>query len=229
MSQTSSVPRRFFFSGQMAHLLLLIVLLAGAFLLADFKPLRESQLWGIGTRVWFAIALTVPIVHQIFVWLAWRSELCFGTVTRRLGSHAFVIYKIVFMVLFLARPVNLTLLTIADHDSFELSILARIVICAILGLPAAYTLYSVLRYFGIARASGIDHFDESYRNLPLVKKGVFRFTGNAMYSFAFLMFWAIAVAGASWAGLVVAFFSHAYIWVHYLCTERPDMRLIYRS
>ena len=36
-------------------------------------------------------------------------------------------------------------------------------------------------------------------------------------------------AGASWAALVVAFFSHAYIWVHYLCTERPDMRLIYRS
>ena len=29
---------------------------------------------------------------------------------------------------------------------------------------------------------------------------------------------------------VDAFFdihSHAYIWVHYFCTERPDMRLIY--
>ena len=29
------------------------------------------------------------------------------------------------------------------------------------------------------------------------------------------------------AALVVAMFSHLYIWVHYICTERPDMRLIY--
>ena len=86
-----------------------------------------------------------------------------------------------------------------------------IAMAMILGIPAAYTLYSVVRYFGIARASGIDHFDKNYRNLPLVKKGVFRFTGNAMYSFGFLTFSAIAVAGASSAALVVAFFSHAYI------------------
>ena len=50
-----------------------------------------------------------------------------------------------------------------------------------------------------------------------------------MYWFAFLTLWVIAVAGASWAGLVVAAFSHAYIWVHYFCTERPDMKLIYGS
>ena len=29
--------------------------------------------------------------------------------------------------------------------------------------------------------------------------------------------------------LVVALFSHAYIWVHYFCTDRPDMKLIYGS
>ncbi len=94
-------------------------------------------------------------------------------------------------------------------------------------MPAIYTLYSVVRYFGITRACGIDHFDPSYPDLPMVRDGIFRFTSNAMYTFAFLLLWAIAVAAASWATLVVAMFSHAYIWVHYFCTERPDMRLIY--
>ena len=37
----------------------------------------------------------------------------------------------------------------------------------------------------------------------------------------------IAVAAAAWAALVVAMFSHAYIWVHYFCTERPELRVIY--
>ena len=133
------------------------------------------------------------------------------------------------MALFLARPVSLTLLTVADHDSIVLSYTVRAVICLILGAPAAYTLYSVARYFGFARAAGIDHFDDSYRTKPLVVEGTFKYTSNSMYSFAFLGLWVIAVAGASWAGLVVAMFSHAYIWVHYLCTERPDMERIYSS
>jgi len=217
------------FRGQVLHLLLLSIFLVGTCLLVDFKQLAERQLLGVGAHVWLIVSLGVPIVHQVYVWLAWRSELCFGAVTGRLGSRAFVIYQIVFFILFLARPVSLTLLTIADHDSFEMSIPVRVVICVILGLPAAYTLYSVVRYFGIARAAGIDHFDESYRSKPLVKEGIFKYTSNSMYWFAFLTLWVIAVAGASWAGLVVAAFSHAYIWVHCFCTERPDMKLIYGS
>ena len=224
-----SASRGFFFRGQLIHLLLLLVLLIGAYQLVDIHRLRETQLLGIGTHVWFAIALAVPIVHQVYVWLAWRGELCCGVVTRRLGANGLVIYQIVFFVLFLLRFVSLPLLSIADHDSFEMSIPARFAICLVLGVPAVYTLYSVVRYFGLARAAGIDHFDESYRNKPLVKAGIFRYTSNAMYSFAFLAFWAIAVAGASWAALVVAMFSHACIWVHYFCLERPDMKLIYGS
>ena len=229
MPQMPSAPTRFFFKGQMVHLLVLIALFVAAVQLVDVKPLRDSQFLGVSTRGWFIISLAVPIAHQVYVWLAWRSELCFRIVTKRLGSHAFVIYQTVFMVLLLARPVSITLLAIADHDSFELSIPARVVICMILGLPAAYTFYSVARYFGMARAAGIDHFDESYRGKPLVKKGIFKYTSNSMYTFGFLSLWAIAVAGASWAAVVVAAFSHVYICAHYYCTERPDMRLTYGS
>lgn len=136
-------------------------------------------------------------------------------------------YQAVFVVFLLSRPVTMVLLAISDHETVEIPLVARIATSALLLIPAIYTLYSAARYFGIARACGIDHFDPSYRDLPMVRKGIFRFTSNAMYTFAFLLLWAIAVACASWAAIVVALFSHAYIWVHYICTERPDMRLIY--
>jgi hypothetical protein len=50
-----------------------------------------------------------------------------------------------------------------------------------------------------------------------------------MYLLIFLALWAIALYFRSHAALVAALFQHAYIWVHYGCTERPDMELIYGS
>jgi hypothetical protein len=117
MPQMPSVPSRFFFKGQILHLSLLIGLFVAAVLLVDFNQLRERNLLGVGAHVWFVISLAVPIAHQVYVWLAWRSELCFGAVTSRLGSNAFVIYQIMFFVFFFARPVSLILLTSADHPS----------------------------------------------------------------------------------------------------------------
>ncbi|WP_298855301.1 methyltransferase [uncultured Ruegeria sp.] len=81
----------------------------------------------------------------------------------------------------------------------------------------------------MSRAAGGEHFDESYRGMPLVKDGIFRYTDNGMYVYAFLLFWAIAIGFDSAAALVVAAFSHAYIWVHYYATEKPDMDYLYGS
>jgi hypothetical protein len=227
MAEDEKIPSGFFFKGQLLHLLLLAVLLFAVGLLVNFKPLQDGQWLGASTQTWFLVALVVPIIHQIYVWLIWRGELCYGVVSRSLGDRGFVIYQAVFVVLLLARPATVALLAISDHETFEIPIAARIATSVVLAAPAIYTLYSVARYFGMNRACGIDHFDPNYRNLPMVREGIFRFTGNAMYTFAFLLLWAIAVIGASWAAFVVAAFSHAYIWVHYFCTERPDMPLIY--
>ena len=50
-------------------------------------------------------------------------------------------------------------------------------------------MYSVVHYFGIDRAYGIDHFEpELYRNKTFVKQGMFKYTDNAMYKFGFLDF-----------------------------------------
>jgi hypothetical protein len=171
---------------------------------------------------WTAVAL--PIVHQVFVWLAWRLELrCAGT-SGSLGFHG---YLVVFFVLFFARFLSLGFLAWVDRGSMNLSPITTIILTVLFCLPGLYAGYSVGRYFGMARAAGADHFDSYYRDLPLVKEGIFRFTKNGMYLYAFLLFWAIAIGFNSTAALAVAVFSHVYIWVHYFATEKPDMVYLY--
>jgi hypothetical protein len=65
--------------------------------------------------------------------------------------------------------------------------------------------------------------------MPFVRQGIFRFTSNGMYLYAFLLSWAIAIGFNSSAALAVAAFSHAYIWVHFYSTEKPAMEFIYTS
>jgi hypothetical protein len=76
---------------------------------------------------------------------------------------------------------------------------------------------------------GIDHFDPAYRKMDLVRKGIFRYTPNAMYIFALAVVWIPALVFYSRAALIAAFFNHAYIWVHYYTVELPDMRRIYKG
>jgi len=171
---------------------------------------------------WTAVAF--PVAHQLFVWLAWRMELNSGATSRVIGFGA---YLCLFFALFGGRFLSLAALAWLDTASLGMDPTARFALTTLLALPAAYALYSVHRYFGLKRAAGADHFIPSYRELPLVKDGIFRFTDNGMYLFAFLMFWAIAIGFDSSAALVVVAFSHPYIWVHYFAVEKPDMRFLY--
>ena len=98
-----------------------------------------------------------------------------------------------------------------------------------IAIPAAYLFYSVARYFGVKRAYGADHFDATYRTMPLVREGIFRFTSNGMYFFGLLVLYIPALWSASRPALIAALFNHLYIWVHYLTVELPDMRRIYGS
>lgn len=174
--------------------------------------------------VTFWVAVAFPVAHQVFVWLAWRLELRSGATSKALGFPA---YLVAFFALFGGRFVSLAAVAWLDRGSLGLPSLPHALLTVALLLPGLFAMYSVMRYFGLARASGADHLDARYRDLPLVKQGIFRFTNNGMYLYAFLLFWALAIGASSSAALVVAAFSHAYIWVHYWATERPDMRFIY--
>ena len=173
---------------------------------------------------WSAVAF--PVVHQIFVWLAWRLEFRSSATSKTLGFRG---YLVSFFLLFGGRFIALAALAWLDRDSLMLQILPQAILTTMLALPGIYAMYSVKRYFGMVRAAGADHFDPRYREIPLVREGIFRFTRNGMYLYAFLLFWAIAVGFNSTAALTVVAFSHAYIWVHFYATEKPDMDFLYAS
>ena len=174
----------------------------------------------------FWLTVAIPIAHQMFVWLSWRLQLSSSAITKSIGYRA---YLVIFFVLLISRVITIAILAWLDRGSLGLPRLAWSIITITLSLIAIYTGYSVARYFGFERAAGADHFKSAYREMPMVKQGIFRFTNNGMYTGGFMLLWAIALGFDSSAALVAAAFSHAYIWVHFFATEQPDMRYLYHG
>ena len=220
--------RELFFQGQLLHLVCSIVLLVAVYAVSHLPGFDTGSFLGLTTNIWAALAITDAIVHQVYVWLCWRLELDGHRLTRRFGSRAFSLYQAGFAILIILRPVLAFAVGWSNRGSLPIEPWFGYAVATILLIPTVYLMYSVRRYFGFERAFGIDHFDASYRDMPLVRQGIFKWTPNAMYVFGFFILWVPAFLFQSVAALVVAAFSHIYIWVHYYCTEQPDMRRIYR-
>lgn len=218
-----------FFERQLLHLILLVVLLAiVAIMFSLVDGMGEGSLWGISSVAWFWISVASAIAHQGYTWFAWRMELHSRAITRAFPNAGFRIYRVVFAIFGLSRLLIIPL-AIANRGALDLPAIIQWGVSAVFFVLSGYLFYSVIRYFGISRAAGLDHFDSEARNWPLVKKGIFRFTSNGMYMFGFLAVWIPGLVLESSAALLAAAFHHTYIWVHYYCTEKPDMEHIYGS
>ena len=223
---TVDVPKSHLFRGQLPHLLLLLALLPGVWAIAS-PALGDGAWLGLSDEIWFYVAVGVPVVQQAAVALLWRAQLSHSLLTRLFGDSGFVVWGWLFMPLLVARPLSVLGLAIADAGSLDVPPLVGWVLGGLLLLPAVWTMHSVQVYFGFARALGGDHFFERYRTMPMVRQGAFAYSSNAMYTFVFLGLWGIALLTQSRAALAVALFQHAYIWVHWYCTEQPDGVLLY--
>jgi len=131
-----------------------------------------------------------------------------------------------FSLLFVCRLIFIVILAISNQGSLSINPLYAYLIAALITPVVIYLFYSVIRYFTIERAYGIDHFDKNYSE-PYVKEGIFRYTDNGMYIYSILILYLPGLLLLSKTALIVALFNHVYIWVHYYCTERPDMKVIY--
>ena len=209
---------------QPLHLVLLLGLGAGVAGLVHAFP---DTFLGLGAGGWLWIAVAVAVLHQAYVAFAWRSELHLGLWTRWFGDAAFARYKAGFTVLFLARPLFVLALAVANRGTLAIPTTVAWIVGGACLLPPVYLGVSIRRYFPLDRAYGADHFDAAYRGRPLVRRGIFRWTPDAMYVFGFLVLWAIALLFRSQGALVAAAFQHAAIWAHAFCTERPDLRRIH--
>ena len=219
------------FKHQHWHILILGGLLFTLYAYLDTDPtILGGELWGISTLTWADLAIWMPVIHQCYVLVCWRSELHYQGLSKLFGANGFKIYKTGFAILGLSRPVLIVLLAISGRMTLDIAPIFFYVLSAIFLIPAIYLFYSVKKYFGFDRALGMDHFyPEEYRLKPFVDQGIFKYTRNGMYTFGFFLAWVPGFLLQSKAALSVALFSHLYIWVHYYFTERPDMKIIYRG
>ena len=216
------------FRHQIWHLLSIILLIFSIQLYTSNNPeILVGSFWSVSTKSWFWLAIAVPIVHQVYVWLVWRLELYLRAFTKRFGvKRSFKIYAVGFSILFSSRLLIIVILAISNKDTLYFKPITAYIIAALITPFVIYLFYSVKKYFTIERAYGMDHFDKNYSE-PYVKKGIFKYTDNGMYVFGLMILYLPGLLLLSEAALLAALFNHIYIWVHYYFTERPDMVEIY--
>jgi hypothetical protein len=216
------------FKYQIWHLVTLIAIIFAINLyLSNSSETLNGSLWGLTTKTWFWLAIAIPIIHQIYVWGAWRLELYQGTFTKRYGLNlSFKIYVIGFSLLFVSRLITIIILAYSSNGTLNINPTISYALAALITPLVLFLFYSVKKYFTIERAYGIDHFDKHYDE-PYVKKGIFKYTDNGMYVFGLMILYLPGLLLLSKAAILAALFNHVYIWVHYYFTERPDMLEIY--
>jgi hypothetical protein len=218
----------FFFYRQPWHLLILLIMIPLSWSFA--APAMSGGSWlGMYDVSWFRLALIIPVIHQFITWIVFRLQLGWAALSKIFGPADLFVWGMVFLPLLIARPVSILGLAYSTRHSLALHGSISLSLGLVLLFPAIYTLWSVFKYFGLARAMGGDHFRIYYRQMPLVNKGAFKYSSNAMYSFAFLLLWSMALITGSQAALGAAFFQHVFIWAHHYCTEKPDMEIIYKD
>ena len=212
----------FFFKNQIWHIGGLLLLFYLSNQIIDFEN-NSNIFLGIGVKNWFLFSMMTPLLHQGYVWLCWRSELCWKTISTTIGFKA---YAVIFIIIMILRLFSIGL-CFADYGSWFNPGWIAWIISVLIFIPFIYTIYSIKKYFGFMRATGIDHFDPSYKDKPFEKRGIFKWSSNAMYTFAIAVFFGFAISAGSKAMFVFAAYTYIGTWLHYLCTEKPDFAVIY--
>ena len=212
----------FFFKHQIWHIGGLIVLYYVALQMVDFET-DSNVFLGISAKSWFLFAMMTPLLHQGYVWLCWRSELCWKTISQTIGFKPYAVIMIIIGILRLSGIG----LSFADYGSWFTPGWIAWSVSVLIFIPFIYTMYSVKKYFGFLRATGIDHFDPSYKDKPFEKRGIFKWSSNSMYAFGIAIPFAFATATGSQSMFIVAAYSYIAIWLHYFCTEKEDFKVIY--
>ena len=212
----------FFFKNQIWHIGSLVILFYLGCQIVDFEN-DSNVLLGISSKNWFLFSMMTPLLHQVYVWLCWRSELCWKAISKTIG---FKTYAVIFIMLMILRLSSIGLCFV-DYGTWFTPEWIAWTISVLIFIPFIYTIYSIKKYFGFMRASGIDHFDTSYKNIPFERRGIFKWSSNAMYTFAIAVFFGFAISSGSKAVFVFAAYSYIGGWLHYFCTEKEDFKIIY--
>ena len=127
----------FFFKRQIWHLGGIIIFF---YIGTQFVDLENNinKFIGISALGWFMIAMSIPLIHQAYVWICWRSELCWKSISNTIG---FKVYVIVFFILIISR-LSAIVLCFVDYGSLYKPGWLAWTLGLILFIPGAYTTVS---------------------------------------------------------------------------------------
>ena len=152
---------KFFFKNQIWHIGSLILLFYVGYQMVDLEN-NSNVFLGISAKNWFLFSMMTPLLHQGYVWLCWRSELCWKIISRTIGFKGYVL---IFFIVSILRFFSVGL-CFADYGTWFTPGWIAWSISVLIFILLVYTMYSVKKYFGFMRATGIDHFDPSYKDKP---------------------------------------------------------------
>lgn len=197
----------------------------GLLVLSRLMYLYIAFIGGDGT--WVVVALGAAALHQGTTAVIWRSQIHGQHMSRIFGRQALLVHGVQFFTFFVLRIGSTVLASISSPHTLTGMPTLMMVLSAATVVLVGWTCFSVVKYFGIKRALGADHFTEEYRRMDFVREAIFRYTPNAMYTFGTLMFVIPGLLLRSHIGIASGVFHYLAVWLHYWATEVPDMILIY--
>ena len=87
----------FFFKHQIWHLGGTILLFFIGLQFVDLQN-NTNTLFGINASDWFLVAMSIPLIHQTYVWICWRSELCWQSISNTIGFKGYVIIFFILII-----------------------------------------------------------------------------------------------------------------------------------
>ena len=88
----------FFFRHQIWHVGGTVVLFYIGYQLVNLDS-NTNIFLKISALSWFMIAMAIPLVHQVYTWICWRSELCWKTVSGSIGLKGYLIGFFILIIL----------------------------------------------------------------------------------------------------------------------------------
>ena len=77
---------------------------------------------GIKDITWFWLAVGVPIVHQVIVWIVFRLQLGWASLSKIFGDLDILVWGLFFMPLLIGRAITLIGLANANNSSYLYSL-----------------------------------------------------------------------------------------------------------
>lgn len=215
------------FQYQGVHLFAFIAL--GGVLYATNAAFPDSQrlLWKLSCSEWIWISWIFAGIFQFWISFFWRFELYGGHVSRKMGPFGFQLYRAGYVVFGLLRFIPLVPIALTSPHTLNLPAWFSIPFLVVTIPLSLWGVYCAAVYFGITRASGIDHFDPAWSRHNLEKRGIYKYVPNVMYTVVLLAIYHPGVVWQSAPALIGGGVHHAFVWIHYFCTEKPDMQEIY--